>query len=86
MRLRCLLNKTIDQMCLQASVSHDRTKADLLAYSTDCKTARDMADVQEQLLRDWLYFAKDVIPSCAAGTEWLDALRKKTMSVLDDEA
>jgi len=73
-------------MSLQASVSPEREKADLLAYATDCKTARDMADVQEQLLRDWLYFSKDVQPSCAAGLEWLEALRKKTMSVLDDEA
>lgn len=86
MRLRCWLNKTIDQMSLQASVSLDRTKADLVAYATDCKTARDMADVQEQLLRDWLSFASDVIPSCPAGIDWLDAMRKKTMSVLDDEA
>jgi hypothetical protein len=86
MRLRCWLNKTIDQMRLEASVSSGSKQADLRAFATDCETARGMADVQEQLLRDWLYFAKDVIPSCAAGTEWLDALRRKTMSVLDDEA
>jgi hypothetical protein len=31
-----------------------------------------------ELLRDWLEFAKDVKPGCAAGADWLESLRKRT--------
>lgn len=29
-------------------------------------------------LRDWTEFAKDVIPGCAAGADWLDMLRNRS--------
>jgi hypothetical protein len=35
-----------------------------------------------KLLSEWLAFAKDVQPSCAAGSEWLDVLRNSTEAEL----
>jgi hypothetical protein len=85
MRLRCWLNKTIDQMLLQASVSPQRVKADLMAYATDCKAARDMADEQEQLLREWVLLTDRLIPNCPRGAETIRNLRNRSMALYQDE-
>lgn len=36
------------------------------------------------LLTDWLAFAKNIRPGCAAAEEWLDALRQRSDSVLSE--
>jgi hypothetical protein len=38
--------------------------------------------VSDDLLHDWLKFASDVQPSDAAGTDWLDGLRQRTIAAL----
>ncbi len=38
--------------------------------------------MKDDLLKQWLDFAKDVEPSCAAGTDWLQVLRRKTEEYL----
>ena len=39
-------------------------------------------DEIDAILNDWLAFSADVQPHDAAGTEWLDILRAKTMQAL----
>ncbi len=36
----------------------------------------------EALLGDWLLFADDIQPGCAAGKDWLDSLRARTQIAL----
>ena len=38
---------------------------------------KELAEIRE-LLADWLKFASDVQPGCAAGADWLNSLRHCT--------
>ena len=39
-----------------------------------------------EALRQWLIFASDVVPGCAAGAEWLEVLRAKTAAFVAHNA
>ena len=39
----------------------------------------------QAVLADWLAFSVDVMPSCAAGADWLDSLCSKTKAAIEKE-
>ena len=41
-----------------------------------------MSTELQKLLKDWLTFAADVVPSCQAGEDWLNNLRGRTNTAL----
>ena len=49
-------------------------------HAPGCLHVKDMERkaILRSLLDDWLEFAKDVRPGCAAGHEWLEGLRART--------
>jgi hypothetical protein len=68
-------------ICEEAATEIERLRLEL----AQAKLAEDAAANLEaeilrlrELLRDWLEFAKDVKPGCAAGADWLESLRKRT--------
>ena len=46
----------------------------------------EAAEPYKALATDWLEFAKDVRPGCAAGSDWLSMLRERTIALAAKEA
>lgn len=44
-----------------------------------------MTDKDKEVLKEWLKFSEDVQPSCAAGDDWLDDLRRRTQHIIDTQ-
>ena len=48
--------------------------------------AAEELEQMRETLRQWLIFASDVAPGCAAGADWLDWLRAKTAAFVTHNA
>lgn len=83
MNLELWLKKSADQMSLYASTGSGPEKRAISAWCKDVRSAAEIAHEQDDLLREWLRFAADVQPDCAAGIDWLNKLREKSKWMME---
>ena len=86
-------NVKLRQELAEISAALDDPRSDLTMTMPEIiKDLRDRVQRQaalieqmQHVLADWLDFAVDVIPGCAAGADWLDSLRSRTKAAIEKE-